>query len=208
MSPARIRRAVGIRQRRRVDGRHGPAHHRLDVIARGGLRRHVVAIAAQAGNDRHVGQHLPLVLGEQRDVGQTGIRDAHRPAGTRRAEDSGRGKDDGCRTAGAEHHLSEQRGRRRRGAPVAAAIAVERQTRGHDMVRGRQQHRVQIDARCPDALLGARQDVGEPDVVHPAALVADAHGSAVTDTEQARDVEEVAVRARARNLRVCGRRAC
>ena len=63
-----------------IDRRLRAGDHRRHVVSGRGLGGHVVEVAAQAGDERQVRPQPPLVLREQRDVAQAGVRHAHRVA--------------------------------------------------------------------------------------------------------------------------------
>ncbi len=60
-------------------------------------------------------------------------------------------------------HLSNQRHRGGRRARVAAAVAIEREAGGQQVIRRGHENGLQIDARCRDTLLGIGEDVQAED---------------------------------------------
>ena len=99
------------------------------------------------------------ILGEHADVAQPRVGNAHRVRDGRRAEDDRRREHDGRGAPRAEHDLAEHRRRGRRGAFVAAVIAVDRHAGRQEVVLGRRHHGLHVHAGRPDALFGLGEDV-------------------------------------------------
>ena len=82
----RVGRACGIRQGCGIDRRNRSGHDRGDVVSRRRFGRDVVKVAAHAADNRELRVNLPLVLGEDPDVAQAGVRHPHGMGDDRSAE--------------------------------------------------------------------------------------------------------------------------
>jgi hypothetical protein len=127
------------------------------AVSRVGLD--VVEVASKTRDHRKLRMDAPFILGKDCDVLQRRIGHAHRVGYGGRSERHRRGKHRGLRPARAKTNLADHRHGRRGCSTVTAAVAVERDAGGQQVVVGWHQHGLQIEAWRPHALFGLRQHV-------------------------------------------------